>query len=424
MKHIPYISLLVMLLGLASCITPFEPDFKQEVKPRLVVEGHIYLDKISRFTLYLSQPLDNNQEVGHYDYAGIGSEAAYRRPGAISTAKINVKGSDGSLVYGMWNSSDHTYDVDTRDLNPELEYCLQIHYDDELFESEPLKALDASLINSVDYEQMPETKNVNILVSISNPNPEEEMYLKLRYDEAWEIYTPMNSNGYYDAEKDMVISIKNNIEYGHGEGRRDHGWGSNNTSKPVVVNSNPYEDKSLTKYSLYAISHTNDRLQTCYRTRIYAEAITPAEYEYEKIKEKQANQMGGIFSPLPNELPTNIHSLNGDTKVIGFVGVRGRVSMGERYIKKYDVEYKNMHGSCKWLEDSFVNEHTPATLYSMGYQVCMVGFVPFKESFVQWCPNWGVDCTDRVWGAKREMPEGWNPDNTTNNNSWDGEIFF
>ena len=53
---------------------------------------------------------------------------------------------------------------------------------------------------------------------------------------------------------------------------------------------------------------------------VHQRAITKAEYEYELARRQASSEMGGLFTPQPSSLPTNIRCLTSRKHVIGYVG--------------------------------------------------------------------------------------------------------
>ena len=89
--------------------------------------------------------------------------------------------------------------------------------------------------------------------------------------------------------------------------------------------------------------------------------------------------MGGLFTPQPSELPTNITCSNPDSKVIGYVGCNMGVAHSQLYISSRDVSYvrDNQCDEGKDPDGSFYEK------YQAGYQVGSVEAVG-AEMMVIW----------------------------------------
>lgn len=371
----------------SSCIEPYEAELKDTMVKRLVVDGGICSDSHCSFLLSQTIPLND--------------KTLSAQP--IPDAKLTICGEDGTK-YKTTHGESGRYEVVVGHLDPAKTYWIEIEWKGYHFSSTPLKPVYTPSIAQLDFKQERTDKMVDILMTVNNPNAEEEIHLSVTYQEYWEIYTPYCTNAIYVPEQDTIIMLDKR----KGE-RIDHGWCSNRSTKPMIISSEQYIDNQLKGYRLYTIDHTDDRLQTCYYTKVNIVGINQDEYEYEKVRLRQTNDMGGLFSPLPSELPTNIHCTDGDIKVIGFVGVRGNVASKDMYINTDQVEYRSLHKACKKLDAEYVEARTPKMLWDMRNQICYYGVIdPLSDEMVaEWCPKWGVDCTDPTWGASREMPWFW-----------------
>lgn len=82
-------------------------------------------------------------------------------------------------------------------------------------------------------------------------------------------------------------------------------------------------------------------------------AITKAEYEYERARLQAGTEMGGLFTPQPSALPTNIHCLTSSKHVIGYVGCSMNTSERRFFIDADDYSIYNpiREDLRMWVED-------------------------------------------------------------------------
>ena len=82
-------------------------------------------------------------------------------------------------------------------------------------------------------------------------------------------------------------------------------------------------------------------------------AISKAEYEYELARLQASSEMGGLFTPLPSALPSNIRCLTSHKSVVGFVGCTLNVAKYRFFLNSYDYSvYRPYHGDNRlWLEN-------------------------------------------------------------------------
>ena len=122
------------------------------------------------------------------------------------------------------------------------------------------------------------------------------------------------------------------------------------------------------------------------------------EYEYYQVRAKLNNEMGGLFTPQPSELPTNITCSNPTRKVIGYVGCNMGVAHAQLYIPEEEVVYIDSY-SCDIGKDpagSYLDK------YAAGFQVS-----DKTEQSVEWAK---IGCVDvRSWQANPTGRPSWWP---------------
>ena len=295
MKHIPYYLLALSLFILSGCIEEFEADIPEEDSSLLVVEGTICSGKMNTFILSRTQPVNSSYT-----------------PRMVVGAKVSVRGSDGSEYraeeaggyYACWIES----------LNPDAEYSLHIETDGEVYESEPQKPLRTENIAEVHGVQDTPDSDIDILITPDAPfESGHANYYSWTYDETWEVQSDYTTSVFYDIELMDAVIKPNQFPW--------RGWKDAASSAIMVGGSANYEGQHIQNLKLYDIGHhLDERMYHRYTSLVHQRAITKAEYEYELARRQAGLEMGGLFTPQPSALPTNIHCLTANRHVIGFVG--------------------------------------------------------------------------------------------------------
>ena len=295
MKHIPYYLLALSLFILSGCIEEFEADIPEEDSSLLVVEGTICSGKMNTFILSRTQPVNSSYT-----------------PRMVVGAKVSVRGSDGSEYraeeaggyYACWIES----------LNPDAEYSLHIETDGEVYESEPQKPLRTENIAEVHGVQDTPDSDIDILITPDAPfESGHANYYSWTYDETWEVQSDYTTSVFYDIELMDAVIKPNQFSW--------RGWKDAASSAIMVGGSANYEGQHIQNLKLYDIGHhLDERMYHRYTSLVHQRAITKAEYEYELARRQAGLEMGGLFTPQPSALPTNIHCLTANRHVIGFVG--------------------------------------------------------------------------------------------------------
>lgn len=288
---------LCLLMGagaLTGCVEEFEADIPSSDTDLLVVEGTICSAQVNKFILSRTQPVQNTHGmVMEYD------------------ARVSVRGTDGS-EYHAYPKGDG-YSCKVGELNPEVEYYLHIETDGEVYESEPQKPLPTEKIAEVCGVQNTPESAIDILVTPAEPfESDHANYYSWRYDETWEVYPEYKTTIYYDVELRTAVMKSNQFP--------SHGWKDASGTTIMVGASSSYEGERIEKLKLYDIDRSDERMFYRYSGLVHQRAISKAEYEYELARRQAGSEMGGLFTPQPSALPTNIHCLTSSKHVIGYVG--------------------------------------------------------------------------------------------------------
>ena len=295
MKHIPYYLLALSLFILSGCIEEFEADIPEEDSNLLVVEGTICSGKMNTFILSRTQPVNSSYT-----------------PRMVVGAKVSVRGSDGSEYRAEGTGGNYVCWIES--LNPDAEYSLHIETDGEVYESEPQKPLRTESIAEVHGVQDTPDSDIDILITPDAPfESGHANYYSWTYDETWEVQSDYTTSVFYDIELMDAVIKPNQFPW--------RGWKDAASSAIMVGGSANYEGQHIQNLKLYDIGHhLDERMYHRYTSLVHQRAITKAEYEYELARRQAGLEMGGLFTPQPSALPTNIHCLTANRHVIGFVG--------------------------------------------------------------------------------------------------------
>lgn len=376
-----WLSFLVMVMAMPSCIEEYVADVDSTDIDLLVVDGAIVANSVCEFTL--SRSIDLN-------------DPSYEARNHMETeATLSVESADGSTVFHGYPTKDPgVYVVPVGELNSDVAYRLRIEVGGEVYVSDAMQPIDAPAIERMSVAQEREDHEVELRISTEANTTGGTQYLSWDYDETWEVNTPYSCAYYYDPQKDDFLRTPQDWS---------KGWKTGRNHAILIASTSDFVGQRLEGYPLYVISWNSDRIQTLYRVNVTQSAISLAEYEYQSQRKNQSTEMGGLFTPMPSELPSNIHCTTGDSRAIGFVGVRGKVSRYTYYVTKFQVTYQETRRQVI-LNDSFVDSTEKSQLYAMGYQIVTYESTPAGIK-VTWGSPWLRDA--RAWGATLERPENW-----------------
>ena len=279
---------------LTGCIEEFEADIPAEDSELLVVEGSICASRLNKFTLSRTLALNS-----------------YATPQKVTGASVSIHGNDGTQYTLQEADGCYTGWVDA--LSPDVAYYLHIETGGEVYESEPQKPMRTEPIADVVGVQNTEESNIDVLITPDAPyETDHANYYSWTYDETWEVHADYTTNMYFDKESMRRMYQAHLFP--------EVGWKDDSGTTIMVGASTHYGDQHIKELKLYEIDRNDARIFYRYSGLIHQRAISKAEYEYELARRQAGSEMGGLFTPLPSALPSNIRCLTSRKHVIGFVG--------------------------------------------------------------------------------------------------------
>ena len=373
--------LMVGVCTLSGCIEEFEADISSEDANLLVVEGTICSAEWNQF--YLSRSLAINSSY---------------IPQMVKGASVSVHGSDGS-EYKAEETGDY-YSCWIDHLSPDVEYYLHIETDGEVYESEPQKPLPTEKIAKVIGVQNTSDNAIDVLVTPEVPlEPDKVIYYSWRYNETWEVHPEYTTYMYFDTETKTKVDTIGLFP--------ERGWKNAIGTTILVGASNNYDNQHIQKLKLYGIDRRNERLFYRYSGLVTQRAISKAEYEYELARRQASSEMGGIFTPLPYALPTNIRCLTSHKSVIGFIGCSLNTAKYRFFFDSSDFAITRPYNfdTRIWLENC--NEDDCMRMVKDGLYLCEWDDERLFGGKLKtaWALDYQLDI--RLRGAYTEEPEFW-----------------
>lgn len=327
-KTIYYVLCLMMGMStLTGCIEKYEADIPTDETGLLVVEGTITPGE-NKFILQRTTALDS-----YFTYYMEGN------------ASVVVRGTDGSAYETEDDNGTYTCYID--ELKPDVQYYLHIEASGEVYESDPQTPLPTEKIAEVRGDQSTPRSNIDILVTPAEPFDNSKInYYTWTYEETWEVHPDYNTFVYYDVNN-MCCVKTNHLLY------PERGWKDAPSSSIMVGSSTNYDAQHIQQLKIYDIGNDSEKMYYRYSGLVHQRAISKAEYEYELARRQAGSEMGGLFTPQPSALPTNIHCLTSKKHVIGFVGCALNTSEYRFFLEPQDYRIyrpaeKDMR---RWVEN-------------------------------------------------------------------------
>ena len=366
MKKIVYISLILALC--VGCVLDYTPSDYQFDEGELVVEGLI-TDDTSSFTLTKSVDLIEKLELIYVDDAWVAVEC--------DNGETFPASAEGNGVYKISNGA----------LKKECRYRLTIHYKDQEYQSDFLSPLFTPEIDSISWIKEAQGAPVQICVS-STDTEQQSHYYKWSYREVWEYHATFWANAGYVKDEHGVERFQSFDEFT--SNNRYYCWTNNQSKKILIGSTEKLTGYVLYKKPMYEVAPSNERLSVVYYVEVTQNLIRKDNYDYLYNMQKNTEESGGLFTPIPSEMKGNIRNItNPRERVIGYVDV-STSKKKERYIWRDEV-YEVYRNNC-WASITDIR--------LQGYDIL------FKGAETTYAPKRCVDCTGGD-PRRKIKPENW-----------------
>jgi hypothetical protein len=158
------------------------------------------------------------------------------------------------------------------------------------------------------------------------------------------------------------------------------------------------------------VSRESEKMYVRYSGLVHQRAISKGEYEYELARRQAGSEMGGLFTPQPSALPTNIHCLTSKKHVIGFVGCALNTSEYRFFLEpqNYSIYRPAEKDMRRWVENPSPDDCIE--LVKNGLHLCEwddTYMSPEGKPILQtaWAYEYQLDV--RYRGAYIEEPDFW-----------------
>lgn len=336
------------LFMITGCVEEYEADLPEGETRLLVVNGSICSNQHNEFQLTWSSSL--NDKSGNY----LNNMEAM----PVVGAKVTICGTDGTKyeceetkhmvsIYTEKNDdSDEYYDSDENEnreeyvyeygfyscdlpeLDPNVSYFLTIKYEKDTYQSTPEKPIRTPDIETLEYFQKDSLSDVEILLTTAAPDDADKtLYYTWDYTETWEVRPVRTTYIIFDpaVERKIRYRVKDEVF-------PKRGWLLGHSQRIITESTVNYAGGKFCKYQILSIPRNDERISWNYCHDIRQRAISKAEYEYEIACRQAGWEMGGLFTPQPSALPSNIRCITSSKRAIGYVGCSQNVATKRVYV--------------------------------------------------------------------------------------------
>lgn len=349
------LSVIACLFMVTGCVEEYEADLPYSDTHLLVVNGTICSNQLNEFYLTWSSPIKAAQS--YLGYKITSNEAPQPVPGA----KVTICGTDGTEYRCMEQYGDDAgkYTCSLPELNPDESYYVTIECAGDVYQSNPEKPIRTPDIDSLEYFQKDRHQNIEVLMTTAEPeDPAKTTYFIWDYTETWELRPDRVVKSYFDKKNRVFVTDYFRDLYPR------YGWKIDKSDSICIESTAHYAGGKLSKYQLVSIPCTDERILWNYCHDVKLRAISKGEFEYEMACRQAGWEMGGLFTPQPSALPTNIRCLTSSNRVIGYVGCALNVATKRLYIDGTKIS-RILPDPYVWIVSTYGIEETIAECYNM-----------------------------------------------------------
>ncbi len=327
---------LIFSVIFSSCVDPFDPQVKNIPESFLVVDGFINSQGVT--TIKLSRTVNLSAD----------SVAPPERQ-----ATMYIEAEAGSPFY-LTEQDAGTYTSGNLSLDLTKKYRLHIKLiSGKEYISDFTSVKITPPIDNINWQA--KDNGLQIYVN-SHDATNSTQYYRWQYEETWE-YTA----AYYAALEYTSAGIKSRNENIY------LCWNTQPSNAIRIANTVRLNQDVIADYNLVTIPTTSAKLGRRYSILVKQYALSPEEYLYYETLQKNTENIGSLFDPLPTQLTGNIHAVTDASEpVIGFVGTYSETT--KRLFVNRDELPKNWgrmitgYESCPVPDSIIINNLTYFTL--------------------------------------------------------------
>ena len=287
---------IIICLLFVSCIEEFKiPQSKSNTYESIVViQGRI---------------LAGEESIIYVQYAQV--LGSLYNPVYIKDAKVTVIGQNGyESEMGSYDEENHYYRIDTRNLNANTLYAVQVEADGEIYQSEFQEILPTPEIDELTYKEREDGISIHVSTHAENDAPRLYMWT---FEEDWEFHAELDISQF--AEKHILYEKERsypNVTHHHNP--YYYCWQNRQSSQLFLYDTTPLEENAVKNHELFRIPIDDQRISYIYCITLKQWTLNEKSYEYYRLVKLYSEESGGLFSPIPTEIKGNVKCISDESK--------------------------------------------------------------------------------------------------------------
>ena len=388
---------LILLFGLTmvilSCVDEYTipKETAIEYETEIVIEGRILAGEESVIHLSYTTPINSEEETSD-----------------ILNAQVYVIGQNGYRSEAAeFDIEDDCYVIDTRRLENNTLYAVEVTVDGETYQSEFQPLLISPEIDEVTWQEHESSISIHVTTQAEKDAPRHFMW---SFDEDWEIHADVDMRGndtikpYY--VKDQYPDLT--------ETRNPYlfCW-MHDVSRNVLLHSTAnLSENVLENIQLHEISIEDIRLSYIYSIQVKQWSLSDEAYNYYSILKRYTEEDEGLFTPVLSDYRGNITCTSHPNKRAHGYVLASSVTTKRIFI--YEKDFKHMRSLYETPNCFARNRERDALSFA-----AVLNSYPWKSPWVIMARDgnpWDQDALMYTWycvdcrqtiGATKKRPDFW-----------------
>ena len=388
---------LILLFGLTmvilSCVDEYTipKETAIEYETEIVIEGRILAGEESVIHLSYTTPINSEEETTD-----------------ILNAQVYVIGQNGYRSEAAeFDIEDDCYVIDTRRLENNTLYAVEVTVDGETYQSEFQPLLTSPEIDNVTWQEHESSISIHVTTQAEKDAPRHFMW---SFDEDWEIHADVDMRGndtikpYY--VKDQYPDLT--------ETRNPYlfCW-MHDVSRNVLLHSTAnLSENVLENIQLHEISIEDIRLSYIYSIQVKQWSLSDEAYNYYSILKRYTEEDEGLFTPVLSDYRGNITCTSHPNKRAHGYVLASSVTTKRIFI--YEKDFKHMRSLYETPNCFARNRERDALSFA-----AVLNSYPWKSPWVIMARDgnpWDQDALMYTWycvdcrqtiGATKKRPDFW-----------------
>lgn len=385
-------AVLAALAFAAACVFPLDADIQQGTERPLVVEGGIHPGNQTIIKLSYVQPFGQEEYIPIY-------------------AKAYIECEDGSKVQGEQVGDSLLFD--TSACRADKKY--RLHFDTRegkggevlgSFESDWLEVTPGPVIDELTFAKDAESgSTLNIGISMRCRGGQ---YFRWTFFEDWEYHSELWTDLYYLPDTREVKAFERGVNPYY------YCWSHYDSPEINLFSTVNQTEDRFEDLEFHRVLLRSQKLQIMYRITVQLEALPREAYEYWSNIERNTEEQGSLFAPIPSEIIGNVRCISDPSvQVLGYVNA-SVMAVSQMYYDDKIYGYCTYSSSNDRSKDDETGLDDPIDygfMYKYGYWPYryLIDGMPPQPVGVQWAPRRCIDCTKFSDGTKNK-PKGWPTD--------------